>query len=408
MTPRLFNHIFCLMDYPQLKLKASGMKTIARRHPWIFSGAIEHIPDELENGTPVYLTDSDNIVATGLYSKKSMIAVRVMAFDKVAIDRNFIKNRLTAAIAARMAIGLGGGSATDGYRIVYGESDFLPGLVVDRYRDVIVMQISTAGMELQRDMIADILDELLQPKAIVEKSDLPSRHEEGLKPFSGHLKGIPVERAEFCENGRIYLADIAGGQKTGFYLDQRELRQEIYRLARGKKALDLFSYTGAAGMAALAGGATSVRFIDSSSPALTLCRQHARINGFSEDLYDIEETDVFQWLGAHSAPEYDLVMLDPPALIKSRKHLEAGVKAYYFLNRAALRIIDNYGILVTSSCSAYMAEETLMELLYRAAEETRVTLNILKTVHQSPDHPVPITFPEAAYLKSFICLIRRT
>ncbi len=395
------------MNCPQLKLKASGIKTIARRHPWIFSGAIEHIPDDLENGTPVYLTDSDKIVATGLYSKNSMIAVRILAFEKTSIDHDFIKYCLAAAITARKAIGLGDNTHTDGYRLVYGESDGLPGLVVDRYRDVVVLQISTAGMDNIRNTIVDILDELLHPRTIYEKSDLPSRNEEGLKPVSGQIKGAPVEKVEFCENGRIFLADITGGQKTGFYLDQRELRQDIYHLAHGKKALDFFSYTGAAGIAALAGGASSVRFIDSSAPALTLCRKHAELNRIPPDLYHLEEADIFQWLGAHNTPEYDLVMLDPPALVKSRKHLEAGVKAYYFLNRASLRIINDFGILVTSSCSAFLAEETLLDILFRAAAEVGVTLNILKTVHQSPDHPVTITFPEAAYLKSFICQVRR-
>ena len=390
-----------------MKLKASGSKVIARKHPWIFSGAIEKIPDDIENGAPVYLVGGDNIVATGLYSKKSMISVRVMAFDKIAIDREFIKNRISAAAQARKNLGFGDNPDTTGYRLVYGESDGLPGLVIDRYGDAIVIQISTAGMDRLRETIVEILIELFNPVSVYEKSDLPSRLEEGLKTTSGQLYGANIETIEFRENGRAYLADITNGQKTGFYLDQRDLRQEIFDLAKSKKTADLFSYSGAAGIAALAGGASSVDFVDSSAPALELCRRHAEINGFAPDSYETIESDIFQWLGVLNEPLYDLVLLDPPALIKSHKHLDSGVKAYHFLNRAALRIINDFGILVTSSCSAFMTEEMLLEILQKASDQAGVMLNILKVVHQSPDHPVPVTFPEAAYLKSFICQIRR-
>ncbi len=390
-----------------MKLKASGRKVIARRHPWVFSGAIEKIPDDIENGSPVYLIDGDNIVASGLFSQKSMIAVRIMAFDKVTIDREFMKDRISAAAEARKRIGFEENADTTGYRLVYGESDGLPGLVVDRYGNTLVLQISTAGTDKLRETIVEILTELYNPTAIYEKSDLPSRLEEGLKPQSGQLYGADIETIEFRENGRTCLADIVTGQKTGFYLDQRDLRQEIYHLAKDKKTADLFSYTGAAGIAALVGGASSVDFVDSSAPALALCRRHAEINGFNYESFETIEADIFQWLGTQNNPKYDLVLLDPPALIKSQKHIDAGVKAYHFLNRAAIRIINDFGILVTSSCSSFMTEEMLLEILHKASNQAGVSLNILKVVHQSPDHPVPVTFPEAAYLKSFICQVRR-
>ncbi len=384
------------------------MASVANSHPWIFSGALEKPDTPIENGDVVSVCDHEGgIVATGAYSKQSMIAVRVLEFADIEIGRDWLTRKIRLADQRRQLLGYGPGTDTTGYRVVFGESDNLPGLVVDRYNDVLVIQIAIAGMEKLRDDIIAALTDIFNPSCIYERSDLPNRTEEGLESKTGLCVGQMAEVVEFLEHGITYMADIATGQKTGFYLDQKDLRREIRRLASGRRVLDLFSYTGACGIAALAEGGLSAHFVDASQSALTLCRRQAVRNGIDVSNLTCDEADVFQWLSVRSRPEYDLIMLDPPALIKSKRHIDAGSKAYHFLNRAALRLVNDGGIFVTSSCSAFFPEAEMAAMLRRAAEQADVELSLLKIVRQSPDHPLSLAFPEAAYLKSFICQVRR-
>ena len=394
--------------YPTLHLKAGHNRSVLARHPWIFSGALERVPEDVPHGALVHVIDTDAaIAATGTLSRKSMIAVRVFAFEEAAIDSGWLHQQIREADERRRLLGFGQGTETTGYRVVFGESDHLPGLVVDRYADVLVVQISTAGMELLRDQVVECLVDVFHPSGIYERSDHSARNDEGLRPVTGLLSGQVAERIEFLECGRKCLADIVSGQKTGFYLDQRDLRMQVFKLAHGRKTLDLFSYSGATGVAAMRGGATGVHFVDSSETALHLCAEYAQLNGIDSARVTHDCVDVFQWLGHRSTPEYDLVLLDPPALIKNRRHTTEGRKAYHFLNRAALRLITDGGILVTSSCSAYFTEDDLFVTLRRAAEQADVDLHVLGMLRQSPDHPISLTFPESFYLKSVICQIRR-
>ena len=395
-------------DYPQIRLKPRRDISILNRHPWIFSGAIVPSTQKPVNGSLVHVLNSDGaVVATGTYSGRSMITVRVFEFGPATIDSGWLHQRIMQAVEKRRLLGFGGNPQSTGYRVVFGESDGLPGLVADLYDDVLVIQIATAGMELLRDMVVECLVDIIKPRAIFERSDLPNRGEEGLEIRIGSCYGETSDMVEFLENGRRCVAEIRDGQKTGFFLDQRDLRQEIFQLAAGRRGLDLFSYSGAAGMAAMAGGAESMRFVDSSATALGLCQKHAELNGIDPARVSYDEADIFQWLSARSEPEYDLVMIDPPALIKSQKHIETGRKGYHFLNRAALRLVRTDGIFVTSSCSAFFPESDFTVTLRRAAEQAGVSLSLLKTVRQSPDHPLSLYFPEAAYLKSFICRVGR-
>jgi 23S rRNA (cytosine1962-C5)-methyltransferase len=393
--------------YPELKLKQNRTASLVNHHPWIYSGALENIPDSISDGDVVSIIDGAGApAAVGTFAAHSLISVRVFHFGPAVIDKAWIFRRIQEAHQRRLLMGLGGPDLT-GYRVVFGESDRLPGIVIDRYGDVFVIQLATTGAERFREMIVACLVELFSPKAIYERSDLPSRTEEKLLPMTGLLYGELPPVVEFKEYGRSYMADVAGGQKTGFFLDQRDLRREITRLAAGRKAADLFACTGACAVAALAGGATSVDCVDSSEQALAFCPKHAEINGLDPSRLTVETADIFQWVAARSDPEYDLIMLDPPALIKSRRHYEAGRKGYHFLNRAALRLLKNGGILVTSSCSAFFTEEDLAVTLRRGADQAGVELSLLRTIRQSPDHPLSLHFPEAAYLKAFVCLVSR-
>lgn len=398
------------MNYPTLKLKKDRDGNVFFQHPWIFSGALETIPHDLENGTLVRIENDEGYArGVGTFSNASSIAVRMFEFKDTEIDEAWWLQKITAADAQRKLLGYGPKTQTTGYRILFAEADGVPGLVVDRFDDVLVLQISTAGMENMKEWILSALKKVFKPRAIVERSDMLVRREEKLPEFVGVLHGKMNEPVEFLENGIKFTADILNGQKTGFFTDQKDLRLLIEKFADGRKVLDAFSYSGAAGVYALRGGAKSVTFLDSSASALSLSENHAALN-FPKKKKTIEtiEADVFDFLGnGPAADRWDMIVIDPPALIKSKKDEESGKKAYHFLNRAALRALPSGGILVTSSCSHFLSEDDFVFILRRAAVQAGVKLHILGSAHQSADHPDSVTFPEARYLKSFIALIEK-
>ncbi len=397
-----------MTDIPNLKLLA-GKETQAKyRHPWVFSGALADTPEGVENGSVIRLLDSSGrTVGTGTYSSRSSIAVRIFEFGEAVLDKDWFAKRFREADEHRQAIGFAPGATTDGYRLIFGEADGVPGLVVDRYRDVLVIQISTAGMDRLRDAAVAALIEVFRPRAVVERSDLPVRKEEGLSDVVAVRFGEDPGLAPFSENGWNFLADVMNGQKTGFFLDQKQLRRRAADLSAGRTTLNLFSYSGAAGIAAAKGGAVSVHNVDSSDPALELCRKHAELNGVAAERFTVEAADVFQYLAADRGPSFDLVLVDPPALIKSRRDAEEGKKAYHFLNRAALRLVRDGGFFFTSSCSRFLPEDDLAYVLRRASLQAGVRLAVVEVVRQAADHPQSLYFPEASYLKSFICRVRR-
>lgn len=390
------------MTYPKLTLKKDRDASIKYRHPWIFSGAFTEIP-QIENGSLVHIAASTGeILATGTYSKDGSIAVRAFDFKEVEIDRDWLKLKIMAAEEYRKQLGYSS-KETSGYRMIFSESDSLPGLVVDRYADVFVMQISTTGMEKLRETIVELLIEIFSPKAIVEKSESIARHQEGLEDkvevHYGKLDG-PIK---FKEHGVTFFSDPLKGQKTGFFLDQKDLRQQIKALSKGKKVLNLFSYSGASGVAAMLGGAKSVTNVDISAQALELCEMHKKEHKLKN--FDSIEADLFTWLSEKHEDKYDMVIMDPPALMKSHKDKEHAQKAYHFINRAAMRLVEDEGIFISSSCSQYFSEDDLLLTLRRGSVQNNSTLKLLEVTRQSPDHPVSLYFPESSYLKSAICLL---
>jgi 23S rRNA (cytosine1962-C5)-methyltransferase len=394
--------------YQTVRLKPGKETTVQQRHPWIFSGALVAPLDVSQHGRVVKVVDSrDVVLGVGTWSNSSTIAVRVFEFDDTIIDTDWLVRRIRAANERRLHVGLGPGTQTTGYRVVFGESDGIPGLIIDRYDSAVVLQLSTAGLEQMRAMILDAVRQVFDPAVIVERSDLSVRKDDGLAEYSAvHLWNGPGP-ITFLENGIKYQADLVNGQKTGFYLDQRDLRQTVRALASGRRVLNLFSYTGSMGVAALLGSAMEVLNVDSSVVALEQCTINAQLNGLPRHKMQTEAEDIFQWLTRHSDPAWNMVIVDPPSLIKSHRHTEAGRKAYHFLFRAALRLVVDGGYLVCSSCSQFLVPEDMTTTLRRASVQCNSHLFPVKSLGHPSDHPVTVYFPEAEYLKSVVSLVER-
>jgi len=406
-------HSSATATYPILRVRRDRAGSLAFRHPWVFSGALEAPPDRALHGRLVHVAGPDDaILGTGTYSASSSIAVRLFAFGEATIDRGWLTTRLAEADAPRRLIGFGPHTDTTGYRVVFGESDGLPGLVVDRYAEALVFQLSTAGIDALRDEIVAALLDVFDSRVIVERSDLAVRREERLDEVVAVRHGDAPERVEFLERGVRFLADPLRGQKTGFFLDQRDLRALVQGLSgrpgmQGGNVLNLFSYSGATGVCALLGGAARVHNVDGSEAALSYAREHAALHALPDERFSAERADVFQWLGTHMEPAYDAVLVDPPALIKSQRDVEQGRRAYHFLNRSALRLVKDGGLLFTSSCSHYFTDDDLAFELRRAGATLGLTLHTIATARQGADHPTSIYFPEAAYLKSLVLQVHR-
>lgn len=394
-----------LCMYPTIQLKKGKEATVGVRHPWIFSGAIATKDTAVVHGSMVgVMSATGSLLGVGAYSSHGSIAVRMMSWDDVVIDSAWIEARIRAAEARRTLMGYGPGTDTTGYRVVFGEADALPGVVVDRYDAVLVVQISTVTMEQLRQELVDALVRVFAPRAIVERSDIGVRRDEGLSTTEGVVYGETDDAVPYVEHGRAAIAYVLQGQKTGAFLDQKDLRDVIARLADGRTVANIFSYTGAASVAAIKGGAVHVTNIDSSAFALAGCDATAKANKIPAKKFTNVESDVFQWFGEARVrePEFDMVLLDPPALIKSQKDQEEGMKAYHFLNRAAMRLVKAGGIFVTSSCSHFLSEDDFQYVLRRASVQAGVTLRMLAVVGQSADHPQSVYFPESRYLTSYV------
>ncbi|MDH4183951.1 MAG: class I SAM-dependent rRNA methyltransferase [Nitrospinota bacterium] len=397
------------MSYPSIKLKQGRDESVRFGHPWIFSGALEKPSTDIAHGDLVsILSPSDERLGVGTYSAMGSISIRVFDRRDLPLDRGWFAKLLREADARRGLMGYGPGQSTTGYRVLFGEADGAPGLVVDRYNQSIVFTLSTAGLDRLRPEIIAAIDEVFAPSAIVERSDVSSRKDEGLSTTEvATHKGVAGEPVEFMESGVKFLADILHGQKTGFFLDQKELRRAIGKAARGRNTLNLFSYTGASALAAMLGGASSAHNVDSSARALEVAEMNARLLKISPERFTVEKADIFKWLDPRRNPEYGLVVMDPPSIIKSRKDQKAGKKAYHFLNRAAMRLVKDGGLFVTSSCSQFLSMEDFTLILRRAAAQAEVRLCTVGCFGQAPDHPVSAHFPESGYLKSFIFEVRR-
>lgn len=395
------------MSSKKIFLKQGRGKTLFYRHPWVFSGAMdqERMP-ELEAGEIVEVCDSGgNFLATGYFNPLSMIAVRILSFDRDdVIGREFFVKRVREALAFRekyMDL-----SDTNAFRVVFAESDMLPGLVVDKYDDGLVLQVHTLGMDKLKGVVTEALVEVLKPRFVYERSDVSARKQDGLNDMPrGVLYGeYDGGLVEVKENGVKFMVDVAGGQKTGFFLDQRENRAAAAKYAGGKKVLNLFSYSGGFSVYALRGGASHVTSVDASAEATELCGKNMELNGFAPDMHTEVTADVFAFLDKAIAAgeKYDLVIVDPPAFVKSQKSVNNALRAYSRLNKMAMDVLAEKGTLISSSCSHYVSPEMFKSALFQAALHARRDLRVVETKAQPADHPVRLFFPEGEYLKFFV------
>ncbi len=397
---------------PQIILKPGKDKALRARHPWIFSGAIARV-DAARDGDTVDVCDAaGHWLARGYYNSRSQIAVRVWTWEDEPIDRAFLRARLERAIAARDACV--NRAATNAYRLVNAESDFLPGLVVDRYADFAVAQFLTLGAEARKAELVELIAELLAPRGIYERSDVDVREKEGLAPAVGVLCGdAPPERVEICENGFRFLVDIPRGHKTGFYLDQRENRKRVAEfLSAGGDAqqsagevLNVFAYTGAfAVYASAANPSARVVNLDASRDALNLARENMRLNDCA-DRGEFIEGDAFYLLRRYrdQGKSFDTIILDPPKFVHTRSQMEAGLRGYKDINLLAFKLLAPGGILATFSCSGQVSAAMFQKIVFEAAHDARRDAHILAHLSQSSDHPILLAFPESEYLKGLIC-----
>ncbi len=393
----------------QVILKPGREKSLARRHPWVFSGAVGQVQGDPADGeTVAVLSARGEFLAWAAYSSQSQIRLRVWTWKREAtVDAGLLRRRLGAAIIARQELIPPG--VTNAVRLVHGESDGVPGLIVDRYAGMLVMQVLSSGAERWREEIADLLVELSPGIGLYERSDVDVRGLEGLPERACPVRGEPPpERILITENGLKFWVGVATGHKTGFYLDQRANRLRVRELAAGKKVLDCFSYTGGFAVNALAGGAHSVLAVDSSGAALRAGQENVVLNGLPQEKAEWLEGDVFQALRAFrdQGRSFDLIILDPPKFAPTSAQAQRAARGYKDINLLAFKLLRPGGLLVTFSCSGGISLELFQKIVAGAALDAGVEAQIVETLHQGVDHPVSLNFPEGAYLKGLVVLKR--
>jgi 23S rRNA (cytosine1962-C5)-methyltransferase len=390
---------------PALILKPGREKSLFRRHPWIFSGAIQRVDEGLESGSTVdVLSSAGEFLARGSYSPHSQIRARVWTFDDEPVGQDLFRKRIRLALALRRTWDLA--ADTNAIRLIYAESDGLPGLIVDRYSDTLVMQCLTAGVEAWREALADILLEETGLSDIYERSDADVRELEGLPPRLGPMRGV---LASFLfpvfEHGLQFNVNLASGQKTGFYLDQRTNRQQVRGLAHGREVLDCFCYTGGFSVNALAGEAKSILAVDVSSDALRMAADNVQLNGLPAAKIQFLEADVFHALRKFRDERrtFDMIILDPPKFAPTISQVEKASRGYKDINLLAFKLLRPGGILVTFSCSGGVDADLFQKIVASAALDAGAEAQIIQHLSQAPDHPVALHFPEGTYLKGLVC-----
>jgi 23S rRNA (cytosine1962-C5)-methyltransferase len=393
--------------YPTLKLKAGREKSMLRRHPWIFSGAVASLEGKAAPGETVRVVDNrGNFLALGAYSPHSQIRVRVWGWDPgIKIDEAFFLARLDRAVGLRQT--MLPALKTNALRLVHAESDGLPGLIVDRYDRGLVVQFLASGPELWRETLTGLLRHWSAVDWIYERSDAEVRQLEGLPDQTGSLFGAAPQRLVIEESGLKFWVDLAGGHKTGFYLDQRANRARVRELAPGRDVLDCFAYTGGFSASALRGGARSVLAVEASAEALALGRENVALNGLPPESMDWQQGDVFQVLRQlrDQARSFDLIVLDPPKFAPTGAQVQRAARGYKDINLLAFKLLRPGGLLATFSCSGGIDADLFQKIVAGAALDAGVDARIVDHLFQGPDHPVALNFPEGGYLKGLVVAV---
>jgi 23S rRNA (cytosine1962-C5)-methyltransferase len=388
-------------------LKKGKEKAVLQRHPWLFSGAVERVKGKPANGDIVrLLNDKGDFMAYGFYNSQSRVALRLLEWDEnVEVNEDWLRKKVAVAVKSRKNIL---NDKTNTCRLVFSEADYLPGLIVDKYADYLAVQVLTSGIEKLMPVIIDELQKLLKPEGIFDKSDAGSRAHEGLDTINAVLAGKhPPEIVEVTENGIIYGINIAEGQKSGFYCDQRDNRRVVAEHAKGKKVLDCFSYTGGFTLNALRSGASSVMSVDSSALAIETLKKNISLNQLDASKHSTVQSDVNKQLRAlrEQGEKFDIVVLDPPKYAPSRSALDKAARAYKDLNRLGMSLLESGGLLATFSCSGAMDIDTFKQVLAWAALDAGKEVQFIYQFCQPEDHPVRSSFPEGEYLKGLLCRI---
>ena len=386
----------------QVYLKRGKEESLLRFHPWVFSGAIHHLDEGIEEGDVVrVVSEKGGFIAVGHYQQGS-ISVRVLTFNDVKIDDAFWRSRIQSALNMRQDIGLADSANTNAFRLVHGEGDLLPGLIIDVYDKTAVMQAHSIGMHIARHAIAKALAEVMKGRIenIYYKSEttLPF-----MEPENGFLLGSSDDNIA-VENGLRFYVDWLRGQKTGFFVDQRENRALLEKYAKGKRVLNMFCYTGGFSFYAMRGGAQLVHSVDSSAKAIELTRRNVELNFPGDPRHEAFCEDAFKFLDAQGEG-YDLIILDPPAFAKHRGALHNALKGYTRLNEKAFEKIEKGGILFTFSCSQVVSKDHFRNAVFTAAAQAKRKVRILHQLHQPADHPINIYHPEGEYLKGLVLYV---
>lgn len=381
----------------RLLLRTGRERVVSNRHPWIFAGAIAKESGPEDAAIADLVDAGGRVVASGFHSQTSQIRLRALTFGDEQLDAPLVRSRIRAAIARRRTIVADG---TNAVRLIHAEGDDLSGLVVDRYGDVLVVEIASRGLEAIRPMVVDALREELAPRLIWFKNDLPVRKLEQLT-LEPEQSGEGSPAGEIREGGLRFRVDPSAGQKTGFFLDQRDNRALTRELANGLRVLNLFSYSGAFGVYASAGGAASVENVDISAPAIEVARTNHQLNG-SEAAFTV--ADAFGYVRAQAAArtKWDLVVCDPPAFAKSRGEVEKAARGYKDINLYAMRLVEAGGWLMTFSCSGHMSLDLFQKVIFSAAHDAGRRVSFVRRLTAGADHPVSLYCPEGEYLKGFL------
>ncbi len=392
-----------MRNFPRIILKKGKEKPLLRGHPWVFSGAVAKIEGEVSPGDlgEIYSKEGQ-FLGVGHLNPASQIFLRLLTHKKEPIDIPFFRERISRAARLREPFLKG---KTNAYRIINAEGDFLPGLIVDRYGETLVLQSLTAGIERLKASLVDLLASEMKPRSIYERSDVATRRQEDLPEVTGLLYGREVsDRIEIEELGCHFQVDVKAGQKTGFYLDQRENRSDLKNLCHGSKVLDCFSYTGAFSIHAGLGGAEEVTLIDSSEEALKRAEEHFRLNALGKIPHRLMRGDAFEVLRS-LGPEYDIVILDPPPFAKRKGHLLGASRGYKDLNLQALRLLKRGGFLFTFCCSHHVNWDLFQKIIFSAAVDGGREVQLLGRRGHPMDHPFNLCHPEGEYLKGFLCRV---